>query len=93
MLNDIYDAIKRADTVIGGLLDFSRPRTLILKPEVLNELVIQTVALIRHDASKKQIVMEQNFADGLPEVMLDGNKMKQVLLNLLMMVDLETWYA
>ncbi|MEI6235394.1 MAG: ATP-binding protein [Planctomycetota bacterium] len=84
VLNDIYDAIKRADTVIGGLLDFSRPRTLILKPEVLNEVIGQTVALIRHDVSKKQIVMEQNLADGLPDVMLDCNKMKQVLLNLFM---------
>ena len=82
ILNEIYDAIKRADTVIGGLLDFSRPRTLILKRENLNELVLQSVALVRHDVAGKRIRLVQNLAQLLPQVRVDGNKFKQVFINL-----------
>ncbi len=84
VLTEIYEAIKRADTVIGGLLDFSRPRTLILKAEDLNELVQQSVQLVRHDLTTKRIRLDKHLADGLPRRKVDGNKFKQVFLNLLL---------
>ena len=84
VLNDIYEAIKRADMVIGGLLDFSRPRTLILKAEDINRLLISSLILIRHDLGKKHITLDQKLAERLPKVRLDGNKFSQVFINLFM---------
>ncbi len=84
VLNDIYEAIKRADTVIGGLLDFSRPRTLILKLDDVNKLIDASLSLIRHDLSKKHLTLNQNLSESLPKIKLDGNKISQVLINLLM---------
>ena len=82
VLTEIHEAIKRADTVIGGLLDFSRPRTLLLKLESLNELIEQSAALVRHDLAGKRIRLVQNLAQGLPSIRVDGNKFKQVFINL-----------
>ena len=84
VLRDVYDAIKRADTVIGGLLDFSRPRTLIVKLEDLNELLLQSLAMVRHELSTKRIVLNKDLSADLPRLRADGNKIKQVFINLLM---------
>lgn len=84
VLNEIYDAIQRADTVIGGLLDFSRPRTLILSQNNINDLVQESLPLIRHDLTRKHIQLKQHFTEDLPRIGLDENKIKQVFLNLLM---------
>ncbi|HLX61429.1 MAG TPA: ATP-binding protein [Planctomycetota bacterium] len=83
VLRDVYDAIKRADTVIGGLLDFSRPRTLVLKPEDICELLEQSLTMVRHDMSTKRIALHKDLCE-LPRLRVDGNKVKQVLINLLM---------
>lgn len=82
VLRDMRDALKRADTVIRGLLDFAAAQELGVKPENLNEIVERTLSLMRHDMARSGIISEKNLQQDLPMVMLDRNKMEQVLLNL-----------
>ena len=83
ILSDMNDAIKRADSIILGLLDFSVPRALDLHSEDLSAVVEQSLALVRHEISNTPIKLAKDLADSLPPVWIDRNKIKQVLVNIL----------
>jgi PAS domain S-box-containing protein len=82
IIKEIYDAIKRADTVIGDLLDFSRPRNLAPKADDLNTVIIHALSLVRHELSAKQITVVRRLDEQLPKLSIDSNKIKQVFINL-----------
>jgi PAS domain S-box-containing protein len=85
ILTDMNDAVKRADTIIHGLLDFSMPHALNLHAEDLNQLLEQSLGMVRHDLSSSgQIRIVRELAEDVPAVCLDRNKIKQVFVNLLL---------
>jgi PAS domain S-box-containing protein len=84
ILADMNDALKRADSIIMGMLDFSVPRDLLLQGEDLSALMDQSLNMVRHElkgVGNIQVVRE--LGKGLPKPRLDGNKIKQALVNLL----------
>lgn len=83
VLKEMREAIDRADSITRGLLDFSASRQLAIKPENLNVLVDETLRLVRHELNKKQIVVEKNFGERLPNVGVDKRQIQQVLLNVI----------
>jgi PAS domain S-box-containing protein len=83
ILADMTDAIKRADGIIMGLLDFSVPHALDSHAEDLSALMEQSVALVRHQFNEGDIKLARELAEGLPPVWLDPNKIKQVFVNIL----------
>jgi len=83
ILSDMTDAIKRADGIIMGLLDFSVPHALDSHAEDLSAIMEQSVALVRHLLSEGDIKLARELAEGLPPVWLDPNKIKQVFVNIL----------
>jgi len=84
VLNDIDDAVQRADTVIMGLLDFSHDRKLELKSGGLDEVVVRSLHLVAHEMRQRNINVATDLSDDLPNIMLDANKLQQVLINLFM---------
>lgn len=83
ILTDMNDAIKRADAIILGLLDFSVPRALDLHPENLSEIVEQSLALIKHEVTHNPVKLVRELASDLPSIGVDKQKIKQVLVNIL----------
>jgi two-component system sensor histidine kinase HydH len=73
---------ERLNRVISQLIEFARP--LELKKEKIQfvELVQHTIKLIAADAQKNKISVEIDAAADLPEVEVDPDKIKQVLLNI-----------
>jgi signal transduction histidine kinase len=83
-VQDMEDAIQRADTVIKGLLDFSRSEQLTLAPADVNAVLEETLLLVKHELTRNHVTVERDFAEQLPHVRLDRNKLKQVFINLFM---------
>jgi PAS domain S-box-containing protein len=83
ILGDMNEAIKRADMIILGLLDFSVPAALDLHPHDLNAIVEESLTLVRHELVAPSIHLEKCLEPGMPPVWLDRNKIKQVLVNVL----------
>jgi PAS domain S-box-containing protein len=83
ILADMTDAIKRADGIIMGLLDFSVPHALDSHAEDLSVILEQSLALVRHSLNEGGINLVKELPSGLPPVWLDRNKIKQVFVNLL----------
>jgi len=82
VLNEMRNATNRANTIIRGLLDFSRPDDLELKPQDLNALVNNALALVKHTFGPHRVELQTQLAPGLPPLALDGMKIEQVLVNL-----------
>jgi len=82
ILKNMKDAVRRADNVIRGLLDFSAPRTLHTAPTSLNQAIQQALLLVRHELVKNQIEVRSELSESLPRVTLDEGKMEQVFVNL-----------
>ena len=80
-IQEMADAVQRADTVIKGLLNFSRSEQLALIPADLNSVIEESLVLVRHEFTKHAIALDKALAESLPEVELDRNKVKQVLIN------------
>jgi PAS domain S-box-containing protein len=83
VLKEMREAIDRADSITRGLLDFSASRQLAIKPEHLNVLIEETLRLVRHELTKKQVVVQKHFAERLPLVGVDKRQIQQVLVNVI----------
>jgi two-component system sensor histidine kinase HydH len=73
---------ERLNRVIGQLIEFARPLELKKEKIQFMELVQHTLKLIDADAQKNKISVEIDAAVDLPQVEVDSDKIKQVLLNI-----------
>ena len=84
VFTDMQEAVSRADTVVRGLLDFSRERELDLRPSAINDIVRDSLKLVRHELTQRNIQLDIDLAGDIPERPLDSDKLRQVFLNLFM---------
>ncbi|HTP67033.1 MAG TPA: ATP-binding protein [Geobacteraceae bacterium] len=81
---DMADAVQRADRVIKGMLDFSRSEQLELQPADIDRVIDDSLILVRHELTTRRIKVNREEGGDIPRLMLDGNKIKQVFINLFM---------
>jgi two-component system sensor histidine kinase HydH len=73
---------ERLNRVISQLIEFARPLELKKEKVKFIELVQHTIKLIASDTQKNKISVEIVAAADLPELEVDPDKIKQVLLNI-----------
>jgi len=74
--------VDRLNRVVGQLLEFARPITISKRPLNLKMFVADSLKLVERQAGEKNIRIQANLADLAETVLLDPDKMNQVLLNL-----------
>lgn len=74
--------VDRLDRLVGEFLRFARPATLSVRPNDLNKIVESVVSLVENQATAQSVKVEKVLPQNLPEVLVDGEQIKQVLLNL-----------
>lgn len=84
VINMIKEAIKRADNIICGMLDFSRPAPLKLKPDDLNAVIHRSLGLINKQMTLKSTKTSLRLEENLPQVIIDSNQMQQVFINIML---------
>ncbi len=84
VIQDMENAIHRADSVIKELVDFSASRQLKLERQELNPIVEESLLLVKHELTKHNIDVEMKFEEDLPLIEIDKNKLQQVFINLFM---------
>lgn len=83
VLTDMQQALARADTVVHGLLELSREHDLALRPGAINDALHNSLQLVRHELTRRQIGVCISLADDIPERPIDADKLQQAFLNLL----------
>jgi PAS domain S-box-containing protein len=83
ILKEMRSAVKRADNVIRGLLDFSVPRKLEVSEESLTEILEHALLLVRGEMTGKKYRMVTDYQPALPMLRLDRIKIEQVFVNII----------
>jgi PAS domain S-box-containing protein len=84
--SDLEMVVKEANRVreiVRGLLDFARPRALRLEVTDVNQVIADTLKLVRHRINRGGLRLHEHYDAELPLLELDANQIKQVLLNLI----------
>ena len=76
------DALRRIESTVKQLLDFSRHHELSLASISLDEVVDEVIGLIEYSAQEKGIEIEKRFQSGLASILGDKHLLEQVVLNL-----------
>ncbi len=76
--------VERLNRSIGELLDYAKPGQLNREPASITEIFTKTLSLVQMDAEAYGIAIDFSVQDGLPKLMVDSDKLKQVFLNLLL---------
>ena len=82
-LEVIIKETERCRDIVKGLLDYSRqtePQKISMR---INEVIDKTLSLLEHQAAFRNIKIIREYHDDLPYIMIDKDKIQQVLINLL----------
>jgi signal transduction histidine kinase len=80
----INSQINRITRIIRELVDFSRPSTYIVKPTDINQVVRESLNIVRYGKKVKNISFELLFADEPLEITAVPDQIVQVFINILM---------
>jgi two-component system NtrC family sensor kinase len=85
-LEIIDTEVQRCTRIVDQLLDFSRPRKeqTPRRPTGLNALVEQTLLLLKHHARFKRLTVDRGLAEGLPPVVVDGERLVQAFMAIML---------
>jgi signal transduction histidine kinase len=84
MIQDLREAVERANRVISELLEFARPGALSLQPEDFHAVAERALGLVKLEITRKHLNVVRDWCEPAPELSLDRNKMEQVLVNVLL---------
>ncbi|MBD3271435.1 MAG: GAF domain-containing protein [Elusimicrobia bacterium] len=82
-LHYINTEIDRLDTIVKSILAYSRPPDPRLLPFNLNILVSETIDFMNKEFQKEKIKIQIQQDKKIPQVMIDPEQTKQVLINIL----------
>jgi PAS domain S-box-containing protein len=80
----IYSSIRRASTIIEGLLKFALPTSKKLELTNINDILEETLMLIGKQIITQHIVIKKELDPCLPRVLADEKLLKQVFLNMIL---------
>ena len=84
LLNDMRQAALKANDVVFELLDYSSPHEMSLVPTDINDTIEHALTMMRHNLSKAHVTLIDERGKDLPPVFIDGSKIDQVFINLIL---------
>ncbi len=82
-LDCVSQEVRRLEAIVRQFLEFSRPSETRLTWAATDGLIANSAALVEPLLREKSITLSQHFATDLPELFVDQEQMKQVIVNLL----------
>lgn len=83
-IHEIKRESKRCKKIVQDLLSYARTPRPSLEPIDLNRLLSQIVDFAANHTDMRNVTITTEFAPTLPVVMLDGDQMRQVAINLIL---------
>ncbi len=82
-IKTISEQVVKCQKTIRNLLDFSRKSNCEKKLCNLHQLIDNTLSLVEHRLIIHKIKLHKTFDDQIPPLLVDGNQIQQVILNLI----------
>lgn len=84
VIANMKQAINKANDIVTDLLNFASLASLEKKKENLDIVIEKALGLVRHEFSRNHIAVIKKVEKSLPEIMVDKNRIEQVLINLIL---------
>ncbi len=83
LLSAMQAEIKRLNVLVEDLLHYSRPSKPQRTPQALEQIWDEILGMAKEELAEAKVQVIREIGDGLPSVQADGDKLRQVFLNLL----------
>ncbi len=83
-LRIIESELGRCKAIVDGLLDFSRPKSRVMRPAQVNQIVEDALFLVGHHDRFKRIELVRRLGEGLPDIDANTEQLIQVFLALML---------
>ncbi|MFN7956523.1 MAG: response regulator [bacterium] len=80
----IVEEVDRLEKILKSMLDYSRSSRPTLRSEDPTRLVAKSIVLFEGELKRAGVELKVEFESNLPEVMLDGDQIRGVILNLVL---------
>ena len=77
------EGIGQMEKFVKELLDFTRVSELNLDRFSIEQILDESIKTLADTLELKKVVLEKSYEEGLPQVLVDADKLKQVFLNIL----------
>jgi two-component system NtrC family sensor kinase len=84
LLEKIEKQAFRAAKIINNLLNFARSSTAEMEPIDLNRLLTDVLSLVEHQLDNNSVKVRREFAEDLPRIRGNENRIQQVFFNLVL---------
>ena len=82
-MNKVESETVRIKEIVKNLLDFSKPKEAVLAPGDINQVIQNTLKLMKNTLDISNIALNVSLGKDLPLVLIDAHQMQQVLVNLI----------
>ncbi len=82
-LNIISGEAKRLENMLNQVRDFTRPQLPRKEKHQINDLIHETLKLVRNELNLARVNLDINLSSEVPETYFDQAQIKQVLINLI----------
>jgi two-component system NtrC family sensor kinase len=83
-LNIIDTEVQRCRRIVDGLLDLARPKTGEKRQSDINQIIEQTLFLLKHHDRFKRLSVHRQLVGGLPRVVVDRERVIQAFMALML---------
>ncbi len=83
-LKIIDTEVQRCRGIVDGLLDFARPKHGAKRPLAINEVIEQTLFLLKHHERFKRLSVARDLTEGLPDMSGDAERLIQAFMALML---------
>ena len=84
VISDTLEGINRIKILVKEILDFARPKPPLLKPGNINQILDDSIDLMRPQLGKTHIVVQTHLSDEEFTIVFDQHQIHQVIINLLL---------
>lgn len=83
-LKSMQEGIEKIQKIIDDMLNFARPKAANFKPENINEVITNSLAIVQDKLKRANIFLIFEKGENLPRLFLDAHQIQQVLINLIL---------
>ncbi|MBI5211856.1 MAG: HAMP domain-containing protein [Nitrospirae bacterium] len=82
VVTEVLNQVNRLDRIVKDLLSYVKPKPLQFLPARTSDVLEKALFFVYPEAKKRNIVIDNQVGDEIPEILMDPDQIQQVFLNI-----------